>query len=58
MGLLAVLPFLVDWVAGANDFLFSATSLLVVVSTVRDIMYELDAELKLQGYYEERLLVH
>jgi preprotein translocase subunit SecY len=64
LGTIAVLPFLVTSLfpflaAGGNQaslFLVSSSGLLIVVGTVRETFFNIDAELKLHGY-EESLLV-
>ena len=64
LGGIAVLPFIVTSVfpflaAGGSQaslFLVSSSGLLIVVGTVRETFFNIDAELKLHGY-EESLLV-
>jgi preprotein translocase subunit SecY len=64
LGTIAVLPFIVTSLfpflaAGGNSaslFLVSSSGLLIVVGTVRETFFNIDAELKLHGY-EESLLV-
>lgn len=64
LGSIAVLPFLVTlmlpFLSGqsgqAGLFLVSSSGLLIVVGTVRETFFNIDAELKLHGY-EESLLV-
>jgi preprotein translocase subunit SecY len=64
LGVIAVLPFLVTalipFLATAGNstslFLVSSSGLLIVVGTVRETFFNIDAELKLHGY-EESLLV-
>jgi preprotein translocase subunit SecY len=64
LGTIAVLPFLVTlmlpFLSGqsgqAGLFLVSSSGLLIVVGTVRETFFNIDAELKLHGY-EESLLV-
>ncbi len=64
LGLIAVLPFLVTIflpflaMGGASTglFLVSSSGLLIVVGTVRETFFNIDAELKLHGY-EDSLLV-
>ncbi|MEX2143952.1 MAG: preprotein translocase subunit SecY [Anaerolineales bacterium] len=64
LGGIAVLPFVVTALfpfltAGGNQaslFLVSSSGLLIVVGTVRETFFNIDAELKLHGY-EESLLV-
>jgi preprotein translocase subunit SecY len=65
LGLIAVLPYLVTVAfpflssAGGGQsslFLVSSSGLLIVVGTVRETFFNIDAELKLHGY-EESLLV-
>ena len=64
LGLVAVMPFLVTIfvpslaIGGSNAglFLVSSAGLLIVVGTVRDTFFNIDAELKLHGY-DESLLV-
>lgn len=64
LGVIAVLPFLVTVflpflaVGGTQTglFLVSSSGLLIVVGTVRETFFNIDAELKLHGY-EESLLV-
>lgn len=64
LGGIAVLPFIVTTVfpflaAGGSQaslFLVSSSGLLIVVGTVRETFFNIDAELKLHGY-EESLLV-
>ncbi len=68
LGLIAVLPYLTSLLLPAFGlaatgvsqqtglFLVSSSGLLIVVGVVRDIFYNIDAELKLHGY-DETLLV-
>jgi preprotein translocase subunit SecY len=63
LGTIAVLPFLVTSLlpflatsSQASLFLVSSSGLLIVVGTVRETFFNIDAELKLHGY-EESLLV-
>jgi preprotein translocase subunit SecY len=64
LGTIAVLPFIVTsllpFLSGqqgqAGLFLVSSSGLLIVVGTVRETFFNIDAELKLHGY-EESLLV-
>lgn len=64
LGTIAVLPFLVTTFlpflsstgSQASLFLVSSSGLLIVVGTVRETFFNIDAELKLHGY-EESLLV-
>ncbi len=51
-----LLPFLASGNARAGLFLVSSSGLLIVVGTVRETFFNIDAELKLHGY-EESLLV-
>ena len=64
LGAIAVLPFvitrLIPFLSAAGTqsglFLVSSSGLLIVVGTVRETFFNIDAELKLHGY-EESLLV-
>jgi preprotein translocase subunit SecY len=63
LGTIAVLPFLVTSLlpflqtsSQSSLFLVSSSGLLIVVGTVRETFFNIDAELKLHGY-EESLLV-
>ncbi|MCL5429232.1 MAG: preprotein translocase subunit SecY [Chloroflexi bacterium] len=64
LGAIAVLPFLITRMlpflsssgSQAGLFLVSSSGLLIVVGTVRETFFNIDAELKLHGY-EESLLV-
>lgn len=64
LGIIAVLPYIVTLLfpflaAGSSQtglFLVSSSGLLIVVGTVRETFFNIDAELKLHGY-EESLLV-
>lgn len=64
LGLIAVLPYLTTILlpflntgdASTGLFLVSSSGLLIVVGTVRETFFNIDAELKLHGY-EESLLV-
>ena len=65
LGLVAILPYLVQQaipilsVSGLNQnnvLLVSSSGLLIVVGVVRDLFYNIDAELKLHGY-DDTLLV-
>ena len=64
LGIIAILPYLVTIffpflaVGGAQTglFLVSSSGLLIVVGTIRETFFNIDAELKLHGY-EESLLV-
>ncbi len=51
-----LLPFLATTGSSAGLFLVSSSGLLIVVGTVRETFFNIDAELKLHGY-EESLLV-
>jgi preprotein translocase subunit SecY len=51
-----LLPFLASSSSQAGLFLVSSSGLLIVVGTVRETFFNIDAELKLHGY-EESLLV-
>jgi preprotein translocase subunit SecY len=51
-----LLPFLATTGSQAGLFLVSSSGLLIVVGTVRETFFNIDAELKLHGY-EESLLV-
>ncbi len=51
-----LLPFLATTGGSAGLFLVSSSGLLIVVGTVRETFFNIDAELKLHGY-EESLLV-
>lgn len=50
LGLVAVLPFLVHGVLPVRALLITGAGLLIVVGTVRDVLFNLEAELKLRGY--------
>ncbi|RME06356.1 MAG: preprotein translocase subunit SecY [Anaerolineae bacterium] len=60
LGAVAVIPFLVSLVVPLGNqsgiLLVSASGLLIVVGVVRDLFFNIDAELKLHGY-DEKLLV-
>ncbi|UYN91564.1 MAG: preprotein translocase subunit SecY [Anaerolineales bacterium] len=62
LGLIAILPFLMTLAmpflatGGQGMFLVSASGLLIMVGTIREAFFNIDAELKLHGY-EESLLV-
>jgi len=66
LGLIAVLPFIINLILKAigfgstasNNTLFLVTSagLLIVVGVVRDTFLNIDAELKLHGYDDARLV--
>jgi preprotein translocase subunit SecY len=64
LGVIAVLPYLITAflpflaTAGSSTglFLVSSSGLLIVVGTVRETFFNIEAELKLHGY-EESLLV-
>ncbi len=66
LGLIAILPFLIGLLLNAvglgsttsNNTLFLVTSagLLIVVGVVRDTFLNIDAELKLHGYDDARLV--
>jgi preprotein translocase subunit SecY len=61
LGIVAVLPYIVNVVlpfAGRSSLLLvSSSGLLIVVGVVRDLFFNLEAELKLRGY-DESMLVH
>ncbi len=61
LGVVAVLPYIVNVVlpfAGSSSLLLvSSSGLLIVVGVVRDLFFNLEAELKLRGY-DESMLVH
>jgi preprotein translocase subunit SecY len=60
LGFVAVLPFLVGSIfnfgTGSSTLLISSSGLLIVVGVVRELYFNLEAELKLRGY-DESLLV-
>ncbi len=63
LGFVAILPFLLTLAmpflaasGGQGLFLVSASGLLIMVGTIRETFFNIDAELKLHGY-EESLLV-
>ncbi|MBX3004214.1 MAG: preprotein translocase subunit SecY [Anaerolineales bacterium] len=63
LGVVAILPFLLTLAmpfmaasGGQGMFLVSASGLLIMVGTIREAFFNVDAELKLHGY-EESLLV-
>ena len=60
LGFVAVLPFLVRLVvsygSANNMLLVTSSGLLIVVGVVRELYFNLEAELKLRGY-DELLLV-
>jgi preprotein translocase subunit SecY len=60
LGFVAVLPFLVRSVVpfgpSGGTLLLSSSGLLIVVGVVRELYFNLEAELKLRGY-EESMLV-
>ncbi|MFN3308041.1 MAG: preprotein translocase subunit SecY [Anaerolineales bacterium] len=60
LGLVAILPWLISLIFGfgttGNPLLVSSAGLLIVVGVVRDLFFNIEAELKLHGY-EDTLLV-
>ncbi|GAB4477705.1 MAG: preprotein translocase subunit SecY [Anaerolineales bacterium] len=60
LGVVAILPWLVSVIFGfgtaSNPLLISSAGLLIVVGVVRDLFFNIEAELKLHGY-EDTLLV-
>lgn len=60
LGIVAVLPWLLSLLfpigANSGQLLVTSSGLLIVVGVVRDVFFNLEAELKLHGY-DERLLV-
>lgn len=59
LGIVAILPWLVSLIFGfgtRNPLLVSSAGLLIVVGVVRDLFFNIEAELKLHGY-EDSLLV-
>jgi preprotein translocase subunit SecY len=60
LGIVAILPWLVSVIFGfgttSNPLLISSAGLLIVVGVVRDLFFNIEAELKLHGY-EDTLLV-
>ncbi len=60
LGLVAILPWLISLIFGfgttGNPLLVSSAGLLIVVGVVRDLFFNIEAELKLHGY-DEALLV-
>jgi preprotein translocase subunit SecY len=60
LSIVAILPWLLSRLfpfgANANLLLVSSSGLLIAVGVVRDVFYNIDAELKVHGY-EEKLLV-
>lgn len=60
LGFVAVLPFLVssvyDFGASGGSLLMSSSGLLIVVGVVRELYFNLEAELKLRGYDETNLV--
>ncbi len=60
LGLVAILPWLISLIFGfgatGNPLVVSSAGLLIVVGVVRDLFFNIEAELKLHGY-DEALLV-
>lgn len=60
LGIVAILPWLISLIFGfgttGNPLLVSSAGLLIVVGVVRDLFFNIEAELKLHGY-EDTLLV-
>jgi len=66
LGIVAVLPFLINSIlksvgvsaasSSSTLFLVSSAGLLIVVGVVRDVFLNIDAELKLHGYEDARLV--
>ncbi|MCS7249070.1 MAG: preprotein translocase subunit SecY [Anaerolineales bacterium] len=60
LGIVAILPWLISMIFGfgttGNPLLVSSAGLLIVVGVVRDLFFNIEAELKLHGY-EDTLLV-
>ncbi len=61
LGIVAILPFLVTLIMpqlrnNAGVLLVSSAGLLIVVGVVRDVFYNIDAELKLHGYQDSLLV--
>jgi preprotein translocase subunit SecY len=52
LGLLVVLPFLVNWLVGASVFLFAPMGLIMVVIAIRNSIYALETEAMELGYYD------
>ena len=60
LGFVAIVPAIVGWIfqlgPNTNILLVSSSGLLIVVGVVRDIFFNINAELKLHGY-DDTLLV-
>jgi len=59
LGIVAILPYLISLIFGfgtQTPLLVSSAGLLIVVGVVRDLFFNIEAELKLHGY-EDSLLV-
>jgi preprotein translocase subunit SecY len=60
LGFVAILPFLVGSIfnfgTGSSTLLISSSGLLIVVGVVRELYFNLEAELKLRGYDETNLV--
>ncbi|RCK75342.1 MAG: Preprotein translocase secY subunit [Anaerolineae bacterium] len=59
LGIVAILPYLISLIFGfgtQNPLLVSSAGLLIVVGVVRDLFFNIEAELKLHGY-QDTLLV-
>jgi len=50
LGLIAIMPFLVQLVTGSNQMLLTSTGLLIVVGVVLDTMKQLEAQLMMRHY--------
>jgi preprotein translocase subunit SecY len=60
LGFVAITPFIIGLIfnlgANTNILLVSSSGLLIVVGVVRDVFFNINAELKLHGY-DDTLLV-
>ena len=50
LGVIAILPFLVQLVTGTGEMLITSTGLLIVVGVVLDTMKQLEAQLMMRHY--------
>jgi len=60
LGIVAILPWLISLIVkfgtSANPLLISSAGLLIVVGVVRDLFFNIEAELKLHGYDDAMLI--
>ncbi len=50
IAMIAILPYIILWVAGVNSFAFAGTSILISVGVALELMRQIDSQLMLRNY--------